>query len=103
MLSAFSVNRFLPQKFLAFGKLAVKLIIKIVAVGKNNDCGAIQGVLQQMSIKNHRQRLSAALRVPKNAALAVRYGCVLGRFDCFSYRKILMVSGKNFEALDTLV
>ena len=41
--------------------------------------------------------------MPKNTALAVGHGCVLGRFDGLSYCKILMVSGKNFVALDTLV
>ena len=103
MLSAFCVDRFLPQKFFALGKLSIKLIVKVVAVGKDNDRGTIQGILQQMSIEDHRQRFSAALCVPENTALAVRYSCVLCRFDCFSYCKILMVSGKNFEALDSLV
>ena len=46
MLSTFCVDRFLPQKFFAFGKLAVKLIVKVVAVGKHNDRGTVQGILQ---------------------------------------------------------
>ena len=53
--------------------------------------------------KHHRQRLSAALRMPKDAALTVGNSGFLCRDDCFSDCKILMVSRKDFEDLRSLV
>ena len=52
-----------------------------------------------MRIKHHRQRFSAALRVPEHTALAVRFGGNFGFFDCFPHREILMISRQNLELL----
>ena len=52
-----------------------------------------------MRIKHHRQRFSAALRVPEHTALAVRFGGNFGFFDCFPHCEILMISRQNLELL----
>ena len=52
-----------------------------------------------MSIEDHRQRFSAALRMPENTTLTVRHCCVFCRlnrlFDC----KILMIPGEYLESI----
>ena len=49
------LNRCLAQEGCALGKLRVKLVVKINAVGHHNNGGAIQSFLQQMGIEYHRQ------------------------------------------------
>ena len=99
VFATFGVLRCLPEKVLAAGELPVKLVIQIVAVGDDNDGRAFQCFLQIMSIEDHRQRLSAALCMPENAALAISYGCVFCRlnrlFDC----EILMIPGEYLESI----
>ena len=41
--------------------------------------------------------------MPEHTAFTVCNGSVLCGFNSFSYRKILMVAGKNFECIDTLI
>ena len=50
-----------------------------------------------MSIKDHRQRFSAALRMPEHTTLAVCFGGNFGLFDGFSHREILMISSQNLN------
>ena len=56
-----------------------------------------------MSIEHHRQRLSAALGVPKHTALTVGNGSVLCGFNRFSDCKVLMIPCKYLKRVDTLV
>ena len=55
ILTALSVHRVLAQEILAPCKLSEKLIVQVVSIGQHNDCWAIQGFLEQMSIEHHRQ------------------------------------------------
>ena len=52
-----------------------------------------------MSIEHHRQRLSAALRVPEHTTFAICDGCLLSGSNRLLDGKILMVGGKHFECL----
>ena len=56
-----------------------------------------------MGIEHHRQRLPAALRMPKHAALAIGDSRFLGRGNRLVDSEVLMVSGKDFESLCSLV
>ena len=93
------LNRCLAQEGCALGKLRVKLVVKINAVGHHNNGRTVQSLLQQMRIEHHRQRFSAALRVPEHTALAVRFSGDFGFLDCFPHRKILMIPRQNLELL----
>ena len=97
--SALGVLRRLAQEVLAAGELAVELVIQVIAVCDHNDCRAFQCFLQIVSIEHHRQRFSAALRVPEHAAFAIRDGCLLGGSNRLLDGEILMVGGKHFECL----
>ena len=77
ILAALCVLRCLPEKVFATSELPVKLVIQIVTVSDDNDSRAFQCFLQIMSIEDHRQRFSAALCMPEDAALAICHGCVL--------------------------
>ena len=99
MLSALSVLRSLSQKILASCKLTVELIIQVVSVCDHDDCRAFQSLLQIVGIKHHRQWFSTALSVPENTAFAICYGCVLCRGYGLLDRKILMITGKDFECI----
>ena len=74
MISALGVNKLLTQKLTAFRKLRIELIVEVVSIGQYNDGRRQQRRLEQMRVKHHRQRLSAALCVPEHAALSVRFG-----------------------------
>ena len=52
-----------------------------------------------MGIEYHRQRFSAALRMPEHTTLAVCFGGNFGLFDGFSHCKILVVPSQNFNRL----
>ena len=52
-----------------------------------------------MGIEYHRQRFSAALRMPEHTTLAVCFGGNFGLFDGFSYSEILVVPSQNFNRL----
>ena len=52
-----------------------------------------------MGIEYHRQRFSAALRMPEHTTLAIRFSGNLGLFDSFSHCKILVVPSQNFNRL----
>ena len=95
---AFSMHRLLTQELLTFYKLAVKLVIKVVAVCQDYDRWAVQCVLQQMGIENHGQGLPAALGMPEYSALTISLGCLLCGCDGFFNGKILMISGQYLEA-----
>ena len=99
ILAAFSVLRRLTKKVFAAGELTVKLVIQVVTVCNDNDSRAFQRFLQIMSIEDHRQRFSAALCMPEDAALTVRHGCMFCRlnrlFDC----EILMIPGEYLESI----
>ena len=56
-----------------------------------------------MGIEHHRKRFSASLCMPEHTAFTVGNSSVLCGLNRLSYRKILMVSGKNFECVDTLI
>ena len=49
-----------------------------------------------MSIKHHRQRFSAALRMPEHAAFTVRLRGVGGGGNGFLYCEVLMIGTENF-------
>ena len=53
VFTAFSVDRFLTEKSLAFRKLRIELIVKIVSVRDNNNSWAFKGGLEQMGIEHH--------------------------------------------------
>ena len=53
MFFAFSLHRCLMQKISALAELRIQLVVKINAVGHNNNGRAVQHFLQQMSIKHH--------------------------------------------------
>ena len=91
--------RRLPEKVFATSELPVKLVIQIVTVSDDNDSRAFQRFLQIMSIEDHRQRFSAALCMPEDAALAVRHGCVFCRLNRLFDRKILMIPSEYFEGI----
>ena len=103
MFPALGVHRLLTQEVLTLGELAEKLIVKVIAVGQHNDGWAVQSLLQKMCIKDHRQRLSAALGMPEHAAFTVRFRGVLCRFHSFVDSKILVVTGEYLELLQSLV
>ena len=73
-----SLNRLLPQKGAAHGKLTVKLIVQIVAVSYDNDSWAFQCFLQAMGIKDHGKRFSTSLRMPEYTAFSVGFSSMLG-------------------------
>ena len=56
-----------------------------------------------MGVEHHRKRFAASLCMPEHTAFTVCNGSVFCRFDCLFNRKILMVAGKNFECVDTLI
>ena len=92
---AFSLHRCLPQERRALAELGEQLIVKVDAVGHNNNGGAVQGFLKQMGIEHHGQRLAAALRVPKYTAFAVRAGGYNRAFNGLAHSEILMISCQN--------
>ena len=59
--------------------------------------------MQQMGIEHHRQRFSAALRMPEHAAFAVCYGRFFCGFHSLAHGKILMITGENFVLVQSLV
>ncbi|CCZ48043.1 putative uncharacterized protein [Bacteroides sp. CAG:661] len=91
VVAALCLNRHLPQEILTLGKLCVQLVVEVVAVGNHHDGGLRKLVLQQMGIKHHRKRFSAALRVPEDANLAVILYCCFRPLDGLLHSKILMV------------
>lgn len=99
MLSAGCMDRVLTQEFAALGELSVELIVEVVSIGQNYDGGAVQSFLEKMGIEDHRQGFSAALGVPEDAAFTICFGAFLGGLNCFPNSKVLMISGKNLEAL----
>ena len=103
MLSTFSVLRSLTEEVLALGKLSEQLIIKIVTVSNNYDSGAVEFLLQQLGIENHRQRFSAALSMPEHTTLAIGGGSSLCGDHSLINCKILMVSGKNFNFSSSVI
>ena len=92
MLFAFRLNGHLPQELRALGKLHIKLVVKVDSVRHHYNGRAVQDLLQQMRIKNHRQRLAAALRMPEHTAFTVRSGRHDGFIDSLSHGEILMIS-----------
>ena len=52
-----------------------------------------------MGIEYHRQRFSAALRMPEHTTLAVCFGGNFGLFDGFLYSEILVVPSQNLNRL----
>ena len=52
-----------------------------------------------MGVEYHRQRFSAALRMPEHTTLAICFGGNFGLFDGFSYSEILVVPSQNFNRL----
>ena len=103
ILTALSVHRVLAQKVLALCKLSEKLIVQIVSVGQHNNRWTVQGFLKQMGIEHHRQRLAAALRMPKHTTLTIGDGSSFGGLDCLSYGEILMITSQYFEGVHTFV
>ena len=99
IFAAFSVLWCLTEKVFAAGELSVKLVIQIVTVSDDNDSGAFQCFLQIISTEDHRQRFSAALCMPENAALTVRHGCVFCRLNCLLDCKILMIPSEYLESI----
>ena len=55
-----------------------------------------------MSVEHHGKRFSTSLSMPKYAALTIGGSCNLSFFNRFSNRKILMISGKNFNRILTI-
>ena len=55
-----------------------------------------------MGIEYHRQRFSAALRMPEHTTLAVCFGGNFGLFNGFSYSEILVVPSQYFNRLLTI-
>ena len=52
---------------------------------------------------HHRKRFTTSLCMPENTAFTVSNSSVLCRFNRFSYRKILMIPGKNFKGINPLI
>jgi hypothetical protein len=75
----------LTQKVRASGKLRIKLIVEVVAVGHDNDGRRVQRFLKQAGLEHHRQGFSAALRMPENSALTVGFRGLRGRFHGFTH------------------
>ena len=97
------MNRLLTQKILTLGELRVKLIVKVVSVGDNNDRRAFKLRLQQMGVEYHRQRFSAALRMPEHTAFSICHGRFLCGFHSLAHGKILMITGEYFVLFQALV
>ena len=97
--AAFGVLRRLPQKVFTAGELPVKLVIQGIAVCDDDNSRAFHGLLQVVGVKDHRQRLSAALRMPEDPALSVCFGCVQGGRYRFLHGKILVVSCQDLKCV----
>ena len=52
-----------------------------------------------MGVEYHRQRFSAALRMPEHTTLAIRFSGNFGFFNCFPHCKILVISSQNLNRL----
>ena len=92
MFFVFGLHGCLMQKIGALAELRIQLVVKVNAVGHNDNGRAVQHFLQQMSIKHHRKRLTAALSVPKNAAFAVGLSSNHSFFYGFAHSEILVVT-----------
>ncbi len=80
MGAVFGLARLLAQKLAAAGKGAEKLVVEVVAVGKDDERGILHGGMQDDApgIEGHGQALAAALRMPDDAdALVARAGRVV--------------------------
>ena len=72
MSAALGLDRFLTQKVFASGELSIELPVQIVAVGQHDNGRRRHRLLQQLREEDHRKGLAAALRMPENAAFAIR-------------------------------
>ena len=80
---------------LTLRELGVQLVIKIIAIGEDNNGGLIKDGLDQVGIEHHRERLSAALCVPEDANLTVAVGGLDGAVNSLLDGKILVVASEN--------
>ena len=99
MLPAGGLLGRLAQEVPAAAELPIELVIQVVSVGDDHHCGALQGLLEQMGVKDHGQGLSAALGVPEHAALAVGLGGVLGGGNGLAHGEILVIPRQDFKGL----
>ena len=103
VLSAPRMNWNLPKKILTLGKLSIQLIIQVVTVSNDYNRRGIQRILQKMYIKDHRKGFPTALRMPEHTTSAVRRHAFLRRLNCLTNSKVLMVSGKDLELLQSFI
>ena len=95
IVTARRLDWFLAKEVLTLGELSIELVIEIITVCNNNDGGLIQNGLNQMGIENHRERFSAALRVPENTNLSIGVGGTDGAVNSLLDCKVLMVASKD--------
>ena len=103
IFSALSVHWVLAQEIFTLCKLPEQLIVQVVSVSQHNDSRTVQCFLKQMGIEYHRQGLAAALCMPEHATFTIGNGSSLGRLNCFSYGKILMIASQNLKGIHALV
>ena len=93
--------RRLPEQITAHGERGKKLIIKIIAVGKNHKCRILHSGMQDEppGIKSHEQTLSRSLRMPDDpcALIALRQRRLYRTIHGMTNGMELMIPRQNFD------
>lgn len=93
----------LPQKVAALRKLTVQLPVEVVAVGQHDNRRRGHRPLQPLGEEDHRQRLSASLRMPEDTAAAVRFGGAERRIDGLAHGVELVVGAQYLDVFPVLL
>ncbi len=93
VLSAFRLNRGLPEKLIARGKLPEELVVQIVAICDDYEGRGFQPFLKLFGVEDHGERLSTPLSMPEHSSSTICLRspdrCLHGLFHCV----VLMVGG----------
>ena len=94
---AFGLHRCLAQECSALGELGVQLIVEVDSVRHDHDGGAVQCLLQQVSVEYHGQRFAAALCMPEHATFTIALGGDFCFFHGLANSEVLVVSRQYLE------